>query len=37
MDELNRLLLTATLLIGGIFSLLLVQPVAAAISYLLTN
>lgn len=33
----NRLLLTATLLIGGIFGMLLVPPVAAAINYLLGN
>lgn len=34
MKQLNGMLLIATLLIGGIFTALLVQPVAAAITYL---
>jgi hypothetical protein len=37
MKQLNRMLLTATLLIGAIFGMILTPPVTAAITFLLNN
>jgi hypothetical protein len=37
MKQLNRMLLTATLMIGAIFGMILTPPVTAAITYLLNN